>query len=79
MAGTGYFAGKRASHGGIPASSNDTRVFPGEDYDYGALQKKEPSFFMIFPVLILTILSVVIGLLPEGVIGYLSQIIEKIV
>ncbi len=53
--------------------------FPGEDYDYGALQKKEPSFFMIFPVLILTILSVVIGLLPEGVIGYLSQIIEKIV
>ena len=53
--------------------------FPGEDYDYGALQKKEPSFFMIFPVLILTILSVVIGLLPEGVIGYLSQIIEKII
>lgn len=53
--------------------------FPGEDYDYGALQKKEPSLFMTIPVLLLTILSVLIGLFPEEVIRYLTQIIEKIV
>lgn len=53
--------------------------FPGEDYDYGALQKKEPSSFMTIPVLLLTILSVLIGLFPEEVIRYLTQIIEKIV
>lgn len=53
--------------------------FPGENYDYVAFQKKEPSLFMTVPVLILTILSVVIGLLPEGIINYLAQIIGKIV
>lgn len=52
--------------------------FPGADYDYGALKKKEPSPFMTIPVLILTILSVLIGLFPNGLINYLSQIIEKI-
>lgn len=52
---------------------------PGEDYDYGALQKKEPSPFMTIPVLILTILSVLMGLMPEGVIRYLTQIATKIV
>ena len=52
---------------------------PGEDYDYGALQKKEPSPFMTIPVLILTILSVLLGLMPEGVIRYLMQIATKIV
>lgn len=53
--------------------------FPGENYDYGALQKKEPSSFMTIPVFLLTILSVFIGLFPEEVIRYLTQIIEKIV
>ncbi len=53
--------------------------FPVEDYDYGALQKKEPSPLMTVPVLLLTLLSVLIGLMPEEVIRYLTQIIEKIV
>lgn len=53
--------------------------FPGENYDYKVLQKKEPSPFMIVPILILTILSVMIGLFPEGIIRYLSQMIGKIV
>lgn len=53
--------------------------FPGENYDYGALQKKEPSLFMTIPVLILTVLSVFIGLFPEWLLNYLSQIIEKII
>lgn len=52
--------------------------FPGEDYDYGALRKKEPSLFMTIPVLILTVLSVLTGLFPNTLVNYLSQIIEKI-
>lgn len=52
--------------------------FPGEDYDYKALKKSEPSRLMIIPVLVLTLLSVLIGIFPEKVIGYLEQIIEKI-
>lgn len=52
--------------------------FPGADFDYGALKKKEPSWFMTVPVLILTLLSVVIGLFPGWLVHYLSQMIEKI-
>lgn len=52
--------------------------FPGADYDYGALKKKEPSWLMMVPVLVLTVLSVVIGLFPGGLIQYLLQMIEKI-
>lgn len=52
--------------------------FPGADYDYHALEKREPSWLMAIPVLLLTILSVAIGLFPGWLITYLSQIIEKI-
>ncbi len=34
---------------------------------------------MTIPVLILTVLSVFIGLFPEWLLNYLSQIIEKII
>jgi len=53
--------------------------FPGADYDYNSLRKKEPSALMTIPVLILTILSVAIGLFPGAVVQYLSQMIEKII
>ena len=52
--------------------------FPGADYDYESFKKKEPSRYMTIPVLILTILSVLIGLFPEYLVNYLSQIIGKI-
>lgn len=53
--------------------------FPGADYDFGKLQKKEPSPFMTVPILILTVLSVAMGLLPGGLLRYLAQLVEKIV
>lgn len=43
--------------------------FPGADYDYGSLQKKEPCKLMTVPVFILTFLSVLIGLFPNLVDG----------
>jgi len=52
--------------------------FPGEEFDYRSLKKKEPSFFMTVPVLILTLLSVLIGLLPGGILDYLQQIAGKV-
>lgn len=39
--------------------------FPGADYDYGGLQKREPCRLMTIPILILTILSVLVGLFPD--------------
>lgn len=48
--------------------------FPGEDYDYKALVKKEPVKMMLVPILILAVLALVMGIAPEGLIGYFSSL-----
>lgn len=53
--------------------------FPGEDFDYGKLQKKEPSLFMTLPVLLLTVLSVLIGLFPNVLTGLLTNMISLLI
>lgn len=53
--------------------------FPGADYDYHALQKKEPGRWMIIPILILTVLTVWMGLFPNTWIEFIRQIAEKLV
>lgn len=53
--------------------------FPGADYDYGTLKKKEPPLIMTVPVLILTVLSVGIGLFPQIITNYLSRIVERVI
>lgn len=46
--------------------------FPGADYDYGRLQKKEPCRLMTVPIFILTTASVFIGLFPDCVSGIIA-------
>lgn len=48
--------------------------FPGADYDYSKLEKKEPDRIMTVPILILTILSVLIGLFPNAIFSLLELI-----
>lgn len=52
--------------------------FPGADYDYKELKKKEPCKFMSIPILILTILSLAAGLFPNVLIDYIRQIVIKL-
>lgn len=51
---------------------------PGADYDYAHLQKREPSPWMTVPIVILTSLSVLIGLFPNGIaeriMGFVSTL-----
>lgn len=51
----------------------------GEDYDHEKMEKKEPSAFMTVPIIILTLLSMIMGLLPGGLLRYLEQLVEKVV
>lgn len=51
--------------------------FPGADYDYEKLEKKEPSLWMQIPILILTALSVLMGLFPDVLINFIQPCIEK--
>lgn len=52
--------------------------FPGADYDYEHFKKREPSRLMTIPLVILTVLSVLVGLFPTPVIDYLTQIVSTI-
>lgn len=52
--------------------------FPGADYDYKALKKKEPCKWMTVPILILTILSVLTGLFPNGLVDFIQQFAAKL-
>lgn len=46
---------------------------PGDDFDYGKLVKKEPGGLMLAPILLLTVLSVLIGLFPNAVLDFIRQ------
>lgn len=52
--------------------------FPGSDYDYVNCKKREPSCFMTIPLLILTFLSVLVGLFPTPLINFLTQLVGAI-
>lgn len=52
--------------------------FPGADYDYNALQKREPARLMTIPILFMTILSVLIGLFPNIITDYLTKFVSSL-
>jgi hypothetical protein len=47
---------------------------PGADYDYSALEKKEPNKTMLIPLIIFAVLAVLLGMFPNLLTEYLSQI-----
>ncbi|HKM03089.1 MAG TPA: proton-conducting transporter membrane subunit [Lachnospiraceae bacterium] len=51
---------------------------PGDDFKYETLEKKEPKKLMLVPILILTILAIVFGIMPNGLIGYINGIIVAV-
>lgn len=50
--------------------------FPGKDFDYANLQRREPGPAMLLPILILTSLSVLAGMFPGGMIRFLENMIR---
>ena len=38
--------------------------FPGHDFDYAALEKKEPSAVMLVPLMILAAAALLLGIFP---------------
>ena len=56
----------------LPVTING--FLPGADYDYASLEKKEPCLTMLLPLLILAVLAVALGLFPNPLTAYISQI-----
>lgn len=50
---------------------------PGEDFDSKSLKKCEPDKCMLVPMIVLTALSVLIGLFPNPLIQYFTNLISK--
>ena len=43
--------------------------FPGHDFDYTALQKREPTAIMLVPLLILAAAALILGILPGALVN----------
>lgn len=52
--------------------------FPGEKFDYENTEKSEADKLMLIPMLILTALSVLIGLFPNKLISYIGGIVGNL-
>lgn len=51
--------------------------FPGADYNYEKLEKKEPSLMMTIPILILALLSVLMGLFPNVLADFITNFLSS--
>lgn len=51
---------------------------PGETFDYGNLQKKEPNLWMLIPLIILAVLSIALGMFPNPLTEYISGIVSAV-
>jgi len=56
----------------LPVTVNG--FLPGADYDYAALEKKEPNLTMLLPLMILAVLAMALGLFPNPLTAYISRI-----
>ena len=48
--------------------------FPGKDFDYASLQKKEPNYLMTVPLVLLSIAVVGFGMMPEPLMQAIRSI-----
>ena len=51
---------------------------PGADYDYSALEKKEPNQTMLIPLLVFAALAVLLGLLPGSLTNFIAGIVSGV-
>ena len=52
--------------------------FPGKDFDYGSLEKKEPNLLMLVPLIVLACGVVIVGTFPSGLIWLAENIAGSI-
>ncbi len=48
--------------------------FPGKNFDYASLRKKEPNFLMTVPLVLFSVAAVVFGVMPGGLMNIIANI-----
>ena len=52
--------------------------FPGPDFDYAHLEKKDPTKQMLIPIMILAGLAIVFGVFPNFFVGYMTDLVQML-
>ena len=52
--------------------------FPGKDFDYSKLEKKEPNYLMLVPLMVLAACVLAVCIMPSGLIDVFSSITQDI-
>lgn len=52
--------------------------FPGPDYDYKHLTKKEPTKQMVVPIVVLAALAVLFGVFPNPILAYVTKLVALV-
>ena len=52
--------------------------FPGPDYDYKHLQKKEPTKQMLVPIMVLAAFAVLFGVFPNTILAYVTELVASV-
>ena len=52
--------------------------FPGPDFDYAQLEKKDPTKQMLVPIMLLAALAILLGVFPNYFIGYMIDLVQMI-
>jgi len=52
--------------------------FPGPDFDYAQLEKKDPTKQMLVPIMLLAALAILLGVFPNYFINYMSDLVQMI-
>ena len=60
----------------LPVTING--FLPGADYDYGSLEKKEPNLTMLLPLLILAALAIVLGIFPNPLTDWITDLVHTV-
>ena len=50
--------------------------FPGPDFDYKHLEKKDPTKQMLVPMMILAALAILLGVFPNFFVEYMSDVVQ---
>ena len=52
--------------------------FPGPDFDYANLEKKDPTKQMIVPIMILAGMAILFGVFPNFYVNYITELLQAI-
>ena len=52
--------------------------FPGPDFDYEHLEKKDPTKQMLVPIMVLSALAVLFGVFPNPILSYVTDLVASV-